>query len=456
MIRALLSGAGSLWVSGCTCSGEGAKKMAGSAGYKIIVVGAGMAGIACARALVRSGFTVVVLEAQGRVGGRVYTDRSLGFAVERGANWIEGERGNPVAAAARDASVRTVVDSSEGAFFDHDGRRLTDEEVASLEEVGEAIEEALEEVADEADRDQAVEPALLRLLARETLTAFERRAVSFALASVELDLAGGLERASLEHTGEGDGFGGESLFMPDGYDKIVEGVARGLDVRLSEPVEEVHVGADGARVRTSRGTHEADGVVVSVPLGVLKAGRIRFDPPLGERKRAAIGRLEMGTLNKVILSFERAFWPADVGTFFYVSETRGEFPQIVDWNAFGGRPALLLFQAGRFAAKAEAWSDEESVARAMNVVRRCFGQTAPRPTGWLVQRWNADPWTLGSYSFLPAGASPEDRKALAAPEGERLYFCGEATSEDYPATVHGAYLSGERTAARIAEVAGVR
>src|SRR5688572_20933263 len=76
-------------------------------------------------------------------------------------------------------------------------------------------------------------------------------------------------------------------------------------------------------------------------------------------------------------------------------------------------------------------------------------QVLPEPDGWLVTRWAADPFALGSYSFLPPGATPDDRKALAAPVGDRLFFAGEATSVEYPATVHGAYLSGRRAAAEV-------
>ncbi|PRC57574.1 amine oxidase, partial [Mycobacterium sp. ITM-2017-0098] len=74
---------------------------------------------------------------------------------------------------------------------------------------------------------------------------------------------------------------------------------------------------------------------------------------------------------------------------------------------------------------------------------------APEPTGVLVTRWAADPYARGSYSFLAVGSSPDDQEALAAPVGDRLSFAGEATHEEFFATVHGAYLSGLRAADRI-------
>lgn len=437
------------------CRGGEERTSRASNGYKVIVVGAGMAGLACARSLKRRGFEVLVLEARDRLGGRVYTDRSLGFPVERGANWIEGERGNPIARIAADSRIKTVVDESEGAFYDFDGSRLGADRVARLEAVREGLEELAEEASEELVGDVAIEAAVRRQLRGESLDAFDRRAVDFAMAAIEIDLAGGLEHASLAQAGEGDGFGGDSLFLPDGYDRVALAVAEDLDVRLGALAQQIRVRREGVEVTTSSDRFEAHSAVVTVPLGVLKAGAIEFVPGLSKRKREAIARLDMGTLNKTILAFERAFWPSDAGTFFYLSSHRGEFPQIVDWHAFSGQPALILFQGGTFAKRAEKWSDRESVDRAMKIVRACFGTSSPDPVGYLVQRWNADRYTLGSYSFLPTGASPGDRDALAEPEGDRLYFCGEATSRDYPATVHGAFLSGEREAARIAEVAGV-
>src|SRR5688500_16169085 len=75
----------------------------------------------------------------------------------------------------------------------------------------------------------------------------------------------------------------------------------------------------------------------------------------------------------------------------------------------------------------------------------------PDPDGFVVTRWRADPFARGSYSYLAVGSSPADRRALATPVGDRLFFAGEATSVDQPATVPGAYVSGQAAAAAIAE-----
>ena len=85
----------------------------------------------------------------------------------------------------------------------------------------------------------------------------------------------------------------------------------------------------------------------------------------------------------------------------------------------------------------------------MNVLRNIYGQDIPEPTAFKVSRWGSDPYSYGSYSYLKVGSVEEMRRALAEPVARKLYFAGEATHLDYPATVHGAYLSGIREAGRI-------
>ena len=221
-------------------------------------------------------------------------------------------------------------------------------------------------------------------------------------------------------------------------------------MRLNQGVRAVRVTGDEVLVMTDSGTERADAVVVTVPLGVLREGAIRFEPPLPSEKIEAISGLEMGTLNKVIFKFPTPFWSGDGQTFQYLSETRGEFPLIIDWHAASGNPALILFTGGAYALAMEEREDARVTADAMRVVRTCFGTGAPDPTGVLIQRWSQDPHTRGSYSFVPVGSSPDARDALAQPVNDRLFFAGEATNRRNPATVHGAYESGLRVANQVA------
>jgi lysine-specific histone demethylase 1 len=96
-------------------------------------------------------------------------------------------------------------------------------------------------------------------------------------------------------------------------------------------------------------------------------------------------------------------------------------------------------------------TDEECVAGVMRVLRDIFAEatTVPDPVDVAVTRWGADPYARGSYSNISPRGTGDDYDALAEPVAETLFFAGEATSRTHPATMHGAFLSGNREAARV-------
>ncbi|XP_071451307.1 lysine-specific histone demethylase 1A-like [Hetaerina americana] len=207
------------------------------------------------------------------------------------------------------------------------------------------------------------------------------------------------------------------------------------------------------------------------------ANAVQFLPPLPEWKVAAIQRLGFGNLNKVVLCFERTFWDPNANLFGHVGSTtasRGEL--FLFWNLYRA-PVLLALVAGEAAAIMENVSDDVIVGRCIAVLKGIFGNSAvPQPKETVVTRWRADPWSRGSYSFVAVGASGSDYDILAAPvtppppnaaSGQpgvlpgaqppsptnppRLFFAGEHTIRNYPATVHGAFLSGLREGGRICD-----
>jgi monoamine oxidase len=443
----LASAYGVLW--GCG-SGAAAPRSRG----RVIVVGAGIAGLAAARDLRARGFEVVVLEARDRIGGRIWSHRGLGFPVDLGASWIHGADGNPIAEIARENAIETrETDFDLVAAWDEDGRLLSEAEVG---EIGAAFEAAVEEagrIAEAAEGDISVGEALRRALAGERLTPFERRAFDWQVAILEAAGAEDLDRVSLTaETGESQMSGAELLF-PGGYDRIVRAVAEGADVRLSRPVRRIAVRASSVRVETASGAEEADACLVTVPLGVLKAGSIVFDPPLSSAKRAAIGRLAMGTLDKFVVAYEEPFWPAAPHMLAYLSSVRGRWQGLLNLSTLAGVPALMAFSGGSYARASEARSEAEVAAEVTANLRAIFGRSVPDPAGTARSRWHSDPYAVGSYSYAPVGATGDEYDALAAPEGNRLYFAGEATNRRESATVHGAYLSGVRAARKIARAA---
>jgi monoamine oxidase len=201
---------------------------------------------------------------------------------------------------------------------------------------------------------------------------------------------------------------------------------------------------------TSQGELAAPKVVVTIPLGVLQAGGIVFEPALSAAKQHALERLGMGVLDKCYLRFAAPFWRDDDTDWIgRVSETPGEWAEYLNLQRALGQPILLAFHAADQARALERLDDAQTVDAALAALRTCYGGRVSAPTGHLVTRWAADPFARGSYSFIRPGGSPRDREALAAPIGATVFFAGEATETAHPATVRGAYESGLRVAAQV-------
>jgi monoamine oxidase len=131
----------------------------------------------------------------------------------------------------------------------------------------------------------------------------------------------------------------------------------------------------------------------------------------------------------------------------------GVFPEFYDLSALAGAPVLVGLYAGGFAREMQAGaSDADIVSGALAVLTEVHGAAVPDPVASLVTHWTTDPYTRGSYVYLPPGATMEDLATLAEPEGERLRFAGEATVPDAYGNVHGAVLSGLREARRLGVV----
>ncbi len=412
-----------------------------------LVIGAGAAGLAAARELRANGFRVTVLEARDRIGGRVWTDRSLGEPLDLGASWIEGASGNPITRLARSFGVSTVLDEDEWIFYSRDGVPYDRADVVEVERGVNELTRDLERLAASLDRDISIYEGVRRVLAGEDLDPEEQRVVEAFMAGLESNAGGDVKRLSLLQADQGRGFGGGNRLFPGGYGQVVDGLADGLDLRLGHAVSRIEHGGEGVRVTANRGVFEADFAVVSLPLGVLKKGAVAFSPPLPSVKRDAIRELGMGVLNKAALRFPRVFWP-NLDKFQNIAETKDDFHEFLNWHKYSGQPVLVAFSAGSFARQVEALADREIIGRIMAILRRWWGAGVPEPNGFKITRWSRDPHVYGSYSYIPVGSSSAAYRALAEPLAG-LFFAGEATNADYPASVHGAYLSGIREAKRI-------
>jgi monoamine oxidase len=404
----------------------------------VIVIGAGIAGLAAARRLVDLDYDVIVLEATDRIGGRLRTDRSLGAPFEVGAGWIHGPNGNPVSDLAKAAGSTTFVTDDESfEVFSPDGRRQSRAAVfagqARLERLAARIDATF-------DRDRPLSGAIREIDPSALSDPLTRWMLS---AYTEFDTGGAIERLSALHFDEDEAFDGADVILTQGYDAIAAHLAQGLDIRLNAAVDAIDYEAgDGAAVHAGDTVYESHFVICTAPLGVLKAETIAFDPPLPQAMRARLERLQMGNVTKIALKFANAHWPVDTQYFGLMTAEKGRWNYFLNYRTLSEENILLGFSVGAYAAKAEAMHDAEMTADAMEAVRTMFGREVPEPEDVRLTRWSQDPFTRGAYSFTAHGTTPDDFDALARPVEKTLLLAGEHTTFRHHGTVHGAYLSG--------------
>jgi monoamine oxidase len=425
----------------------------GADGATVVVIGAGISGLAAARVLTEEGYSVIVVEARERIGGRIWTSHEWpGVPLDLGATWIHGSDDNPIAELARELEATTVVTNYENTWlWDTDGREVDDEEHNEIDnrfvEMLDDLDSERDDMDDLDEDDVALGDAIEDWIDDRQPDSTTIRQLAYSVnTAIEHEYAADVADLSFYYFDGGDAFDGDDLLFPDGYSQIVHGLAEGLDIRPGHVVRKVHWNDDGVTVTTSQETFDADYVVVTLPQGVLKAGHVSFSPALPEEKLRAIERLRMGILNKVFLRFPRIFWPEEADMFGYISERKGEWTEWLNVAHVSGQPVLLALNAADYGRAIEDMSDEQIVSAAMVTLRTMFGDDIPDPEAVLITRWGADPYSHGAYTFMALGATPDHYDDLAAPIGDRVFFAGEATSADFPATVHGAYLSGLRAA----------
>ncbi len=409
----------------------------------VVVVGAGAAGLAAARTLRRLGKSVLLLEANNRIGGRAFTETAtFGTPYDHGAHWLHNGDANP---------FKAYGEGLRGTF---DIRRSPDE--LTIYRGGQPVcsddcpgfEDALA-LADEA----MWEARYLDVSASTVVPAGGAWAPAVAFTLGPWDMAKPLAEFSVaDWSCSADG---PNYLCAQGYGALVAHAGRGEPVQLNTAVREIRETSGGVEVVTDRGAISALAVIVTVSTGVLASGAIRFAPDLPGETYAAFDTISMGLYNRIALKFSSDIFGNGPDAYaLSLTAGSGLAPDMGITSNVNGSGLVYCDIGGDTARRLEREDDATAVAHAMDVLTATLGASAVASAyeGIAhVSRWGANPYTLGSYASADPGHF-HMREALRTPVNDRIFFAGEACDLDQWATVAGAHTNGCETAANVARV----
>lgn len=422
----------------------------------IFIIGAGIAGVACAKKLQENGRKVIILEAKSSIGGRINSRKIDSNFFDLGASWIHGIDDNPIWSITQENNIETSIFNCDNLHYFHEnGVLFSEKEVQEFELYLNKIEKLLHQTKKISALD-AVKEIIFSLsyigntfsedyLKKLLLSSFERIANDpFA---TNLDL---LSSRYQDYEGY---FQGDQVIFPKGYYQIIECISKNINIKLNIDVKTIIYNDDYVKIIDSNsnvyiGSH----VVITVPLGVLKRNNIEFHPPLSNEYIHSIQSIGFGSFNKVFFELDQPlpFSLKNLGkdpSVFYWNNT-GCF-NILDLSKFYQKPTYLMLFGGDKSNFVDDSTDRQVSDFIFNSLQKQFNGISSKPKNIIITRWGADPYSHGSFSFPSINHNDDLIKILHKPIRKIIFFAGEHCSLKYAGTVHGAYLSGCETAEKI-------
>jgi monoamine oxidase len=410
---------------------------------KVVIVGAGMAGLAAAHAFTNRRVPFVLVEARDRIGGRAYTDwKSLNAPFDQGCAYLHAPRINPLTAKAVERGYAVAESSLRPSIYfgsDSEGARATKDFDAAYNQLSHAVTVA----GMHGDDLSAGDLIYIR-------TVYDRLA-AFALGpdqtGVNINLLSTLDWYSQLSVNAG-----REGRVKEGLGTMVASFGAGLPVTLSSPVNRIDWRGPGVRVEMASGTIEAEYCLLTVPVGVLHAASIGFVPALPPAKLAAIAGIATGTVNKTALAFRPGALPPEKDVWLYQVRKDGAIADVM-MRPFG-HDMTVHYSGGDFAREVELLTKADQIQFALSTISDIYGaDVAASCMGGAATRWSRDPYSLGSHSAALPGQAHQ-RAELAKPVAERIYFAGEACAPSWASSLPGAFLSGHVAAKSIADRLG--
>ena len=416
----------------------------------VIIVGAGVSGMACARELKRNGVkSFLILEGRNSTGGRFQSARLGDVTIELGPNWVHGTNNNPIYDLVKEIGIT-------GKFEDPESVICRDEKGMDVTEEFLKQRRVLQSILSRKDG-KTSSVSLREMLSRyvwRNETAIQNAAEYFSIDYMD---AVPPELISGEFEGHPKSriksLTDPQFFITDqgGYKQLVDKLqADAIDtntdkLKLNHAMQEIHWNNHGVRVITSDGKAFTSKVVIlTVSTGVYQSTPNLFTPELPQWKLTALKLIKMATYTKIFLKFPYRFWD-NVEYILYAGKKRGYFSvwQSLDAGSrFSSDTNILLITVTHTESfRIEKISKKEVKQEIMEVLRNVYGSNIPDPEEIVVPHWSDDKFFQGSYSYLPVNVSHKDFVAMRSNIGP-LFFAGEAFHEVYQGYIHGAYFEG--------------
>ena len=439
-----LSGAATLLSSHTSHKEEDDKEI------NVIVIGAGISGIAAAKELQQAGVKVQIIEARERIGGRIHTVDFADSKIELGAGFVKGARNNKITQLVDKHELEIIIaDQHKIDVYDSEGTHIDKEVIEDTFDLAHSYLSKSYRYGHKHSFDISMAKAIHHTIKRKRLSEEKRKQLDWKIAIEEINDGADYDNYSLWGDGN-ERYIGPTHLLPNGLSELLEILSKGINIKLNTPVQTIDYSEETEQkviITSTKGeVFKADYVISTLPAGVLKSEQITFNPGLPGYKKKALNDHAIGHIDKVAIKFKKGSWTDEEHFIGLINENPKDFPLFINMKFFTGSNVLIGEVSDTDALALDELTKDQKLEKFTQMFSKLksFGKIEDI----YFSSWSNDIYALGSTSYIKVNESGEIADALAR-RIKRLHFAGEATFRHEIGTLLGAYDSGLREAKAI-------